>query len=94
MLKNAIWIFTITFLILIWFLPSFTKLQDIRQKDFECQKQIKKLEAEQKLLLKERKSLLEDPEYSEKIAREKMGLIREGEMIYRVEPVPVNAVGK
>ena len=89
MLKNAFWLFVFAFLILMAFLPTFTKVQDIRQKDLEYQEHIKELEQESALLKKERQLLEEDPDYLEKVAREKMGLIREGEVVYKI--VPVNA---
>jgi cell division protein FtsB len=72
------------------FLPTFTKVQDTRQKDLEYQEHIKELEQESALLKKERQLLEEDPVYLEKVAREKMGLIREGEVVYKL--VPFNAV--
>ena len=48
--------------------------------------QIKELRAQNTKLLEERKLLETDPAYLEKVAREKMGLIREGEVMYKIEP--------
>ena len=48
-------------------------------------KEIETLE-EQKTILEEEKERLNDPEYIEKIAREKYGMAKEGEDVYRVVP--------
>ncbi len=84
MLKNAFWLFAIAFLILLMFLPLFSRLQDVKQKDLDYQTRIKELEEDNARLVKEKRLLEEDPEYLEKVAREKMGLIREGEVIYQM----------
>jgi len=90
MLKNAFLLFLFAFLILIMFLPTYTKVQDIKQKDLEYQNRIKELESERVRLKREKRLLEDDPAYLEKVAREKMGLIREGEVIYKI--MPANAV--
>ena len=87
MLKNAFLLFGIAFLILVIFLPSFSKVQDIKQRDREYQSRIEDLEAENKRLKEEKRLLEEDPVYLEKVAREKMGLIKEGEVVYKITPV-------
>ena len=84
MLKNAIWLFTISLLILIFFLPSFTVMQDKRQRNAQYEEQIKKLEQKKIKMLAEKQRLDKDPVYLEKVAREKMGLIKEGEVVYRM----------
>ena len=73
-------------LILALFLPSFTKMQDLRQRNIELKKELEQLKEKQQVMLKEKRLLLEDPVYSEKVAREKMGLAKEGEVIYRIVP--------
>ena len=83
-MKNAIWLFVITFIILIVFLPSYTQMQDLKYKNKEYQAQIEKLTVERQELLEERRKLEEDPEYLEKVGRDQMGLIRKGEVVYRV----------
>lgn len=90
MIKNAIGLFVLTIIVLIIFLPSYTKMQDLKQKNLDYKKQIEQLQQEA-LELREEKRLLEsDPVYLEKVAREKMGLIREGEVVYKITPVSVN----
>ncbi len=86
MLKNAFLLFAVAFVVLILFLPSFTKWQDVKQKDLEYQARIKRLEQEKTGLAEEKRLLEDDPAYLEKVARERMGLIREGEVVYQLTP--------
>lgn len=86
MLKNAILLFAFAFVILLIFLPTFTRMQDLNQKNLDYQARIGSLEQENIWLKEERKLLEEDPAYLEKVAREKMGLIRAGEVVYKLMP--------
>ena len=86
MLKNALWLFAIATIILLFFLPSFTIMQDHRQKNLEYEKKIAELRRKNNELEEEKRRLIEDPVYLEKVAREKMGLVREGEKVYRMTP--------
>ena len=86
MLKNPFILFAVAFAVLLMFLPSFAKWQDIKEKDLEYQRRIAAMEEEHANLLEEVRLLQEDPDYLEKVAREKMGLIREGEVIYQITP--------
>ena len=86
MIKNAVGLFTICFLILLYFLPSFTQMQDLKEKNRKYLEEIKQLKQKNTDLQVERYRLENDPAYLEKVAREKMGLVKEGEMIYRMSP--------
>jgi len=85
MLKNALWLFAAATIILLFFLPSFTMMQDHRQKNLEYEKKIAELQRRNNELEEEKQRLIEDPVYLERVARERMGLVREGEKVYRVE---------
>jgi cell division protein DivIC len=87
MLKNAIWLFTLALLTLIFFLPSYTQMQDLKHKNREYEQQIQDLTRKNSKLKEEKRLLKEDPEYFEKVARERMGLVRENEVIYKFVPV-------
>ena len=89
MLKNALFLFLITVLILVFFLPSYTQLQDLKQKNSDYEVKMRGLREENAKLLKEMHLLENDPNYLEKVGRDKMGLVRKGEVIYRL--VPMNA---
>ena len=86
MIKNAIWLFTIAFVLLVAFFPSYQKMRELRQKNHDYEAQILDLKRKNTELSRERERLENDPVYLEKVAREKMGLVREGEMIYRLTP--------
>jgi cell division protein DivIC len=86
MLKNAIWLFTFALLTLIVFLPSYTQMQDLKHKNQEYEHQIQELTRKNLKLKEEKRLLKDDPEYFEKVAREKMGLVKENEVIYKFVP--------
>ena len=86
MIKNAFWLFIVAVVILAVFLPSYTQLQDMKAKNAEYKDRITALIDERDRLEEERNMLIEDPVYLEKVAREKMGLIREGEVVYKIVP--------
>jgi len=87
MWKNAFILFAVAFAVLMIFLPLFSKVQDLKQRDREYQQTIARLAAENERLEEEMRRLEEDPVYLEKVAREKMGLIRKGEVVYKLMPV-------
>jgi cell division protein FtsB len=68
------------------FIPSFTRMNDIRQRNRDYERQINELTAKNRELKEELRLLRDDPEYLEKVAREKMGLVRDGEVIYKIMP--------
>ena len=89
-MRNAIWLFVFAFVVLIIFLPSYTTFQDLRQKNLDYDRQIRELRGENVRLLGEKQRLEQDPVYLEKVAREKMGLVREGEVVYKIVPEQIN----
>ena len=86
MIKNALSLFIITVIIVVVFLPSYSKMQELKQKNQEFLQKIQYLEAKNKKLEEEGRFLKNNPEYLEKVAREKMGLIRQGETVYKIVP--------
>ena len=85
-LKKAFWLFGITVFLLILFLPGYTKLQDLRDRNRDLEIKIKRLNIENALLQQELKKIESDPIYQEKIAREKMGVVRKGEIPVKIVP--------
>ena len=59
-------------------------MQDLKAKNSNYERQIYDLKMKNRQLAAEKKLLDNDPVYLEKVAREKMGLIKEGEVIYRI----------
>ncbi|MCU0651505.1 MAG: septum formation initiator family protein [Candidatus Omnitrophica bacterium] len=86
MLKRAFWLFGITIVLLILFLPGYTKLQDLREKNRDLTVKIKQLQIENALLEQQAKRIETDPVYQEKIARDKMGVVRKGEIPVKIIP--------
>lgn len=91
MLKNAFWIFAAAVLILVIFLPTFSKKQKLLEKNRQYRAQIQDLKQQIATLSEEKRNLEEDPVYRERVAREKMGLVRDGEVIFKITPAPVDA---
>lgn len=86
MYKKVFWLFGIAASLLIIFLPGYTKLQDLRVKNKELSSNIDKLKKENVLLQSEIIRLQNDPLHQEKVAREKMGIVRRGEIPVKIVP--------
>jgi len=86
MFKNPFILFGLMIALLVVFLPSYQKMQDFRQRNKEYELKMQELVQENIRLSEEKKLLQEDSAYLEKVARERMGLIKEGEVIYRIVP--------
>ncbi len=86
-LRNAFWLFGIAVALLVIFLPGYTKLQELRDKNRDLTIKIKRLNMENYLLQEELKRIENDPIYRERIAREKMGgVVRKGEIPIKIIP--------
>ena len=83
-LKRAFWFFGCAVCFLILFLPGFSKLQDIRSKNRDLENKIRRLNIENALLEEEIKKIANDPVYQERVAREKMGIVRKGEIPIKI----------
>ena len=76
----------IVLVILIIFLPGYTKLQELRDRNKDLEVRIEKVKSENELLKNEILRIQHDPIYQEEIVRKKLGVVRKGEVIYRIEP--------
>jgi len=85
-LRKATWLFLVGFIVLLIFLPGYSRLQELKQKNREFKARITQIEKENIDLVEEKGRLENDIVYLERVAREKMGLVREGEIIYRIVP--------
>ncbi|MCX5702190.1 MAG: septum formation initiator family protein [Candidatus Omnitrophica bacterium] len=85
-IRKAFWLFGIAFLLLIMFLPGYTKLQELRDRYRDSEVKIRELSIENKILQQELKRIENDPIYQEKIAREKLGIVRKGEVPVKIVP--------
>ncbi len=71
------------FIITVVFLPGFSKLQKMREKNRNLERRIEILTKANEELRQEKEKLENDPSYIEKIAREKLGMTRKNEIILK-----------
>ncbi|MDI6758301.1 MAG: septum formation initiator family protein [Candidatus Omnitrophota bacterium] len=86
MLKKAFWLFGLAVFLLVIFLPGYTKLQELRDKNRELENKIKRVIVENSLLEEEIRFIRSDPVYQEKIIRQKLGVVRKGEIPIKIVP--------
>ncbi len=67
------------------FLPGYSKFMELRARNISLERKIEHLEQENVRLYKEKEKLEKDIDYVEKIARESMGLARQGEIPIKFE---------
>ena len=70
--------------IIVIFSPSYFRLRELKQKNKGLLEQIDKLRQENQDLVYQVERLENDPFYIEKIARDKMGVGKEGEVRYKL----------
>ena len=81
-------------IMLVIFLPGYGKIQEMSQKNKALEANIKKLQAENSALILEKEKLEKDPEYLEQVGREKLGIVKKGETVYRLVPQESKKAGK
>ncbi len=88
MKKNRIIISSVLLLILlgIIFIPGYLKIRRLSRENRELERQIKEIEQANIGFQAEQQKLLNDPLYLEKVAREKLGVAKKGEVVYKVLP--------
>ena len=67
------------------FLPGYSKFMDLRARNNHLEEEISRLEQENVTLYKEKEKLEKDMDYVEKVARNSMGVTREGEIPIKIE---------
>ena len=85
-LKRTFWIFGLIALLSILFIPGLAKLQGLRDRNIDLEDKIRRLNIENTLLQQELKRIENDPIYQERIARDKMGVVRKGEIPIKIVP--------
>ena len=85
-IKKASWVLVLAVFILILFLPGFNKLQALKDKNHSLEDKIRRLSIENALLEEEINKMASDPMYQERVAREKMGVVRKGEIPIKIVP--------
>ncbi len=83
-LRKSLWLFSFAVLLLIIFLPGYIKLQESRVKNRKLEEKFRQLAIENSLLQEELRRIQNDPLYQEKIVRDKMGVVRKGEIPIKI----------
>ncbi|MFH1338714.1 MAG: septum formation initiator family protein [Candidatus Omnitrophota bacterium] len=83
--KRIYWSFGLVLAALIIFLPRYTKLQELKDKNRELEVKIDKVKLENAVLENELARIEKDPVYQEEIIRDKLGVVRKGEVVYKIE---------
>ena len=65
------------------FLPGYFELKRLREENEEYRRRMQFLEEHNAQLAEELAKMQEDPEYLERKAREKLGIVKKGEIIYQ-----------
>lgn len=71
-------------ILLVIFFPGYCHMQELRQKNRDLEEKIKELQAENLKFSQERERLEKDPEYLERVGREKLGIVKKGEVVYKI----------
>lgn len=68
------------------YLPGLSRYYELRQEELRIERELANLERQSKALQEEKELLEKDKEYLEKVIREELGLVRPGEMVYKLVP--------
>ncbi|MDD2703336.1 MAG: septum formation initiator family protein [Candidatus Omnitrophica bacterium] len=71
---------------MVLFLPGYSKIQELKERNRDLEKKTKKLKIENALLEQELKRIESDAIYQERILRDKMGVVRKDELPVKVIP--------
>jgi cell division protein FtsB len=82
--KRRFFIFGLGILLLVIFLPGYTKIQELRDRNRDLEEKSRKLVAENTLLERELKRIESDRVYQEKILRQKLGVVRKDEIPVKI----------
>lgn len=86
--RNWVWLFLFPVLlgfIIYLFTPGYVKLKKYIDQMVHLEERVENLERENRTLKREIEQLKTDPIYIERLARKELGMIRPGEVIYRIE---------
>lgn len=70
------------------FMPGYLRIKRLVRQNRELEERIEEIKKDNKRLAQEQEKLRSDPLYLEKVAREKLGVAKEGEIVYKVLPAP------
>ena len=85
--KRSFKFYFILGIIIAVFLPPFAKYQELKFKNQKLEEKLESLKLENERLTEEKRLLETDINYVEKKAREKIGVVRKGEIVIKGVPV-------
>lgn len=88
--KIIILFFSGVILLGVIFIPGYLKIKTLVRQNRDLERQIVEIRQANERLKEEQEKLLNDPIYLEKVARAKLGMVREGEVVYKVVPEQQN----
>ena len=68
------------------YLPGLSRYYELRQEELRLEKELNDLDRQIQGLKEEKNLLQKDQQYLEKVIREELGLVRPGEMVYKLIP--------
>ena len=83
---NRTKVYLVIGVLIVIFLPPFVKYQELRYKNKKLEERINSLKEENRQLAEEKRRLETDITYIEKKAREKIGVVRKGEIVLKEVP--------
>jgi hypothetical protein len=89
-IKKTVWILGGGILLIVLFLPGYSKIQELKDRNRDLEQKTKKLKIENALLEQELKRIESDGLYQERILRDKMGVVRKNELPVKVIPEEKN----
>ena len=81
--KRSLKFWVIVGIAVVIFLPPFAKYQELRYKNKKLEERLESLKLENERLTEEKRLLETDINYVEKKAREKIGVVRKGEIVMK-----------
>lgn len=81
--KVALYVLLVVTVLCVVFLPGYSRLNKIRESNDELRKRIALLEQRNEEMKKELLRMKEDPVYLEGKARNKLGIVKKGEVVYK-----------
>ena len=85
-IKKTAWILGGGIILIVLFLPGYSKIQELKDRNRDLEQKTKKLKIENALLEQELKRIESDGLYQERILRDKMGVVRKNELPVKVIP--------